>query len=219
MAGPAALLFDLDGTMLNTDHIHRQIFADMMRPHGLDITETFYNAHIHGRLNEDFFAEFLPELPDPKGLSDAKEAEFRNRLPQPYPAMPGVVDLVRQAQDIGWALAVVTNAQRANAEAMLNAIGVRDAFDVIIIGEECELGKPHPMPYLMAMDQLGVTAERAIAFEDSPSGLRSACASGAYTVGVRSTLSDADMRAEGAQTSITDFTDPALPQILANFAR
>ena len=211
-----ALLFDLDGTMLDTDHIHRAIFADMMRPYGLDITEQFYIDHVHGRLNVDFFAEFLPDLEDPEGMSNAKEAAFRERLPRPYPAMPGVVDLVRRAEREGWGLAVVTNAMRPNAEAMLGAIGVRDAFEVMIIGEECAQGKPHPEPYLTALEQLGVSADRAIAFEDSPSGILAAVASGAFTVGIRSALSDADIRDLGAQDSLADFNDPKLQSILAH---
>lgn len=209
-----ALLFDLDGTMLMTDDIHREVFVDLMVPHGIEVTEDFYMSHVHGRLNTDFFAEFLPHLEDPQGLSDHKESLFRERLPRPYPAMPGAERLIERAQAEGWALAVVTNANRLNAEAMLDAVGLRDAFEVLIIGEECVRGKPDPEPYLAALRALDVAPDRAIAFEDSASGLRAAAASGAYTVGLRSGLSDAVLRAHGAQTTIQDFNDPALEVIL-----
>lgn len=209
-----ALLFDLDGTMLMTDDIHRDVYVDLMKPHGIEVTEAFYMAHIHGRLNTDIFADILPDLADPQGLSDHKEALFRDRLPRPYPAMPGAEPLIARAQDAGWALAVVTNANRLNAEAMLGAVGLRDAFEVLVIGEECVRGKPDPEPYLAAMRALDVTPERAIAFEDSASGLRAAAASGAYAVGLRSGLSDTDLRAHGAQETLQDFNDPALENIL-----
>ncbi len=205
-----ALLFDLDGTMLMTDDIHREVFADLMKPYGIDISEPFYMAHVHGRLNVDFFAEFLPDLEDPQGLSDHKEALFRERLPRPYPAMPGAESLVARAKNAGWAVAVVTNANRNNAEAMLGAIGLSDAFEAIIIGEECARGKPDPEPYLAALRALNVPAQHAIAFEDSASGMRAAAASGVHTVGLRSGLSDADLRRHGAQITIQDFNDPAL---------
>ncbi|MGP6086212.1 HAD family hydrolase [Antarctobacter jejuensis] len=210
-----ALLFDLDGTMLMTDDIHRDVFVDLMKPHGIEITEEFYMRHVHGRLNTDFFAEFLPDLEDPQGLSDHKEALFRDRLPRPYPAMPGAERLIEWAQAAGWALAVVTNANRLNAEAMLGAVGLRDAFEVVVIGEECERGKPDPEPYLAAMRTLDVAPHRAVAFEDSASGLRAAVGSGAYSVGLRSGLTDKDLRAHGAQATIQDFNDPALDRILA----
>ena len=210
-----ALLFDLDGTMLMTDDIHREVFAEMMVPYGIDITEEFYMRHVHGRLNVDFFAEFLPDLDDPQGLSDAKEAAFRERLPRPYPAMPGAEALVARARAQGWPIAVVTNANRNNAEAMLAAIGLRPAFDVVIIGEECLRGKPDPEPYLAAMRALDIAPGQAIAFEDSPSGLRAAAGSGALAVGLRSGLTDSDLRAHGAQITLQDFNDPALETVLA----
>jgi HAD superfamily hydrolase (TIGR01509 family) len=210
-----ALLFDLDGTMLMTDDIHREVFVDLMQPYGLDITETFYMTHVHGRMNTDFFAEFLPDLEDPQGLSDLKETQFRERLPHPYPAMPGAEVLIERAQRAGWALAVVTNANRHNAEAMLAAVGLRDAFDTVIIGEECARAKPDPEPYVAAMRALGIAPDRAIAFEDSASGLRAAVGSGAYAVGLRSGLTDSDLRAHGAQVTLADFNDPALEAILA----
>ncbi len=209
-----ALLFDLDGTMVVTDPIHMAVFAEMMAPLGLQVDEAFYMAHMHGRLNVDIFAEFLPDAKDPQALSEAKEAEFRRRLPHPYPPMPGLHALLDRAAAAGWPVAVVTNAMRPNADAMLAAIGARDHVDVIVIGEECPRGKPDPYPYTHAMDLLGVAPANAIAFEDSPSGIRAARASGAYTVGIRSSLDDSALRDTGAHTSVVDFSDPALEQIL-----
>ena len=210
-----ALLFDLDGTMLNSDPIHEAIFTEMWASRGLPTPEGFYIEQVHGRLNVDVFAEYLPDEPDPQGLSAWKEAQFRDRLPSPYPETPGLTGFLDHAQAQGWQLAVVTNAMRLNAEAMLGAIGLRDRFEVIVIGEECAHGKPHPLPYLTAMQLLGESPETCIAFEDSPSGMRAAAASGAYSIGVRSALSDAELRAVGAKMTIEDFTDPALPGILA----
>ncbi|MFW2587179.1 HAD family hydrolase [Sagittula sp. SSi028] len=211
-----ALLFDLDGTLLDTDSIHRDVFADMLRPTGLEVTEEVYLSKIHGRLNAEIFADLMPDAGDPQRLSEDKEAEFRKRLPRPYPAMQGAERLVREAQVAGWYMAVVTNAPRLNAEAMLDAIGLRDAFDLIIVGEECLRGKPHPDPYLEAMRELGVKPAMCAAFEDSPSGMRAAAASGAFTVGIRSSLSDADLRTAGAQATYADFNDITLASVRAH---
>lgn len=212
-----ALLFDLDGTMLNSDPIHMQVYKELWSARGMELDEAFYMANVHGRLNVEVYADFLPDEPDPQGLSEWKEAQFRDRLPRPYPPMPGVDTLVARAVAEDWPRAIVTNAMRLNAEAMLGAIGLRDAFDVIVIGEECPRGKPDPYPYQEAMRQLGVTPNQAIAFEDSPSGARAARGSGAYTVGIRSGLGDHALRQAGAHVTMQDFTDPALPDILARF--
>ena len=213
----SALLFDLDGTMLHTDAIHQAVFADLMAPHGHVVDTAFYMAHIHGRLNHDIFADLLPGAGDPQALSDAKEAEFRRRLPRPYPSTPGLSALLDRAQAAGMGLAVVTNANRLNAHAMLDAVGERARFAVIISGEECAHGKPHPAPYLAAMEALGVAPADCIAFEDSPSGIRSAAASGAFTVGIRSALDDTTLRALGAHLTLSDFTDAALSPVLSRF--
>jgi HAD superfamily hydrolase (TIGR01509 family) len=209
-----ALLLDLDGTMLDTDRLHLAVFAELMAPFGVAVDEAHYRDHIHGRLNADYFALVLPDHPDPQGLSDEKEAAFRRVLPRPYPATPGVASLLDRASAAGWARAVVTNAPPDNAEAMLEAIGLRHHFDVVVSGETCPRGKPFPDPYLEALDRLGVRAETALAFEDSPSGLAAAVAAGIPTVGVTSTLSAAELLALGAAAAIADFTDPALAPLL-----
>ncbi|MCT8160569.1 HAD family hydrolase [Pseudoruegeria sp. SHC-113] len=211
---PRALLFDLDGTMLHSDPIHVAVFADLLAPRGITVDEAFYNAHIHGRLNADIFAEFMPKAGDPQALSEAKEAEFRARLPRPYPAMAGLEAFLVQAEAEGIPCAVVTNAPRVNAEAMLDAIGLRHHVKALVIGEECTHGKPHPEPYLKGAETLGASAADCLAFEDSPSGLRAARAAGAFVIGIRSTMEDAAMRAAGAHLTIEDFTDPALGRIL-----
>jgi HAD superfamily hydrolase (TIGR01509 family) len=209
-----ALLLDLDGTMLDTDRLHFAVFAEIMAPFGVTMDEAYYRAHIHGRRNVDYFAEAIPDHPDPQRLSDEKEAAFRRILPRPYPAMPGVAAMLDRAEAEGWGLAVVTNAPPENAEAMLGAIGLRDRFEIVIHGESCPEGKPHPAPYLAALDRLGVTAREALAFEDSPSGLAAAVAARIPTVGVTSTLAGADLLALGATAAIADFTDPALVPLL-----
>lgn len=205
----AALLFDLDGTMLDTDRLHFAIFRDMFGDRGIEIDQPFYMARIHGRLNADVFSELFPGE-DAEALSQAKEAEFRRRLPRPFPPTPGLGRFVDAARAEGLGIAVVTNAMRPNAEAMLAAIGLRDRIDTLVIGEECARGKPHPAPYRAAMAALDTPPDRCAAFEDSPSGLASAHAAGAICVGVRSSLPDAALRAAGAAFSVDDFTDPAL---------
>ncbi|MDF0600877.1 HAD family phosphatase [Psychromarinibacter sp. C21-152] len=209
-----ALLFDLDGTLLDSDPIHEAVFADLWRDHGRQLEEGFYQTHVHGRLNADIFRAHLPEVADPEALSAAKEAEFRRRLPRPYPATPGAAALLDRAAARGWKVAVVTNAMRPNAEAMLEATGLRHHFEVLVIGEECPRGKPDPYPYSEAMRQLGAAPADCIAFEDSPSGVRSAAGAGARVVGIRSSLTDAALKAAGATLTLKDFTDPALEPLL-----
>lgn len=208
-----ALLFDLDGTLLHSDPMHIKVFIDLFAEMGTDIDSEYYLSHIHGRHNFEIFSEHFPDR-DPQEMAEIKEARFRDMLGDSAPSMPGLITLLDQADAQGWAKAVVTNAPRQNAEVMLNAIGLRDRFPVLVIGEECIAGKPDPEPYLEAMRQLDVRPENSIAFEDSPSGLRAAKSAGTSVVGVRSSLPDAALRAAGADITIQDFNDSALSEFL-----
>ncbi|WP_047995319.1 HAD family phosphatase [Puniceibacterium sp. IMCC21224] len=208
-----ALLFDLDGTLLHTDPLHAAVFSELFAQRGRQIDDAFYLHHVHGRQNLDIFGEHFPNE-DAQTLSNIKEAAFRARLGAQMPT-PGLAALLDQAETQGWPVAVVTNAPRDNAEVMLAAIGMRQRFDTLIIGDECDRGKPDPAPYRAAMAALGVAPDICIAFEDSPSGVASGVAAGALTIGLRSSLTDAALRAAGAVASIADFTDPILPGLLS----
>ncbi|MCX7889997.1 MAG: HAD family phosphatase [Rhodobacteraceae bacterium] len=209
-----AFLFDLDGTLIDSDPLHFPVFAAMFAERGRQIDHAFYMARIHGRLNAHSFGEAFPGA-DTAALSDEKEARFRARLGASHPPMPGLPALLGRARRAGLKLAVVTNAPRANAAAMLAATGLDGAFDSVVLAEDCAAGKPDPAPYLEALRRLGVAPHAAVAFEDSPSGLAAAVAAGIHAVGVRSGLTDAALRAAGAAMTIEDFNDPALDALFA----
>lgn len=213
-AGTKALLFDLDGTLLLSDPLHYEVFSEMFAERGMTLTQDIYEKRIHGHHNLDSFPKLFPGE-DPQALSDDKEARFRDRLGLGTPPMPGAVALLDRADAEGWRLAVVTNAPRENGEHMLDAIGLRDRFELLIIGDECSRAKPDPEPYLAAMRDLGVRPADCIAFEDSPSGMRAAARSGAYAVGIRSGLSADRLFEAGARATIADYDDPALADILS----
>ncbi len=78
---------------------------------------------------------------------------------------------------------------------------------MLVIGDELDRGKPDPLPYLTGLSRLGSVRERALAFEDSRSGVQAASAAGIETIGLRTGLDDATLRAAGAAATIADFTD------------
>ena len=98
--------------------------------------------------------------------------------------LEGLLDLLDWAEGSGIKIALVTNAPRLNADHMLEVLGLAGRFKVEITIEEVERGKPDPLPYLTAIERLGISAGEAIAFEDSPSGMRAAKAAGLFSFGV-----------------------------------
>ena len=208
-----ALLFDLDGTLLISDPLHIAVFGEFFAERGMPYSEEVYERQIHGSHNAEIFPRLFPGE-DAVALAAEKEARFRDRLQPGTPPMPGAPELLDLASAEGWAVAVVTNAPRENAEHMLRAIGLRERFEVIVIGDECSRGKPNPEPYLEAMRQLDVRPQDCIAFEDSQSGMRAAARSGAFGIGVCSGVEPDRLHEAGARATITDFTDPTLPGLL-----
>lgn len=210
-----AVLFDLDGTLANTDPIHFLTWQEFLRNYGLEIDDEFYKAKISGRLNPVIVADILPQLSEAEGqrVADEKEAYFR-RIALDLKPISGLMELLEWVENGGLKVALVTNAPRENVEFMLRVLRVEDKFEPVILASELPLGKPDPAPYLLALKQLGVSASEAIAFEDSPSGIRSAAGAGIFTVGVTSTHESALLIEAGASITIPDFTDQQLWEIL-----
>lgn len=210
-----ALLFDLDGTLAETDSIHFLIWQDFLRHYGLDIDRNFYKAKISGRLNPDIVADLLPQLSlsEQEDFIWRKEAEFRNRADSLVP-MPGLMDLLIWAAEQPLKVAVVSNAPRENAQFMLKALHLENAFAKVILGDDLALGKPDPLPYQEALQQLKVAPEEALAFEDSPYGICSAVGAEIYTVGIASTHNPEELSRLGASLVIPDFTSEHLTALL-----
>lgn len=205
-----ALLFDLDGTLVDTDHLHHAAFVTILAERGEDLSVKDYRLHIMGKPNADIMARYFPDADDPQAMIARKEAMFRNSLAASVAPVAGIHALLDWAEGIGAGLAVVTNAPRGNAEAMLAASGLADRIDTLVIGEECAQPKPDPLPYQSAMRALGATPAHSVAFEDSPSGLRAARGSGAHVFGLTTGLAPEALIQSGAHATIADFTDPAL---------
>ncbi|WXF85954.1 HAD-IA family hydrolase [Pseudomonas syringae pv. atrofaciens] len=206
-----ALLFDLDGTLIDTDELHLNAYNQLLARWGRSMDIGYYKAHVMGFPDDMIFGGLFPDTPTEQYASMAaeKEAMFRAQLVETIP-VAGALRILDHAQETGLRTAVVTNAPRENAMAMLTGLGIPDRFETIVIGGELARGKPHPMPYLTALELLGVTADQALAFEDSLAGVQSASAAGIHTFGMLSGLDEGQLRAAGARDIIRDFNGDAL---------
>jgi HAD superfamily hydrolase (TIGR01509 family) len=206
-----ALLFDLDGTLAETDSLHLPTWVDVLSPYGVEVDEEFYRESISGRSTSKIVEDLLPDLPAEEGrkLADAKEASFRERARELEP-LPGLLDFMEEAKNRGLSLALVTNAPEENVEAILLALELGEFFDEVVLSDEVGPVKPDPAPYRAALDKLGVAPVEALAFEDSPSGIASAVGAGIPTVGIASTQAPETLLQAGAFTVARDFTDPEL---------
>jgi beta-phosphoglucomutase len=212
---PGALLFDLDGTLCDTDRLHFGAYCTLLKDFGRSITLEHYKARIMGAPNDAIMSEMFPDLDVARHreLADRKEALFRDAITTLEPT-PGLAALLDWAKAKSIPVAVVTNAPRANAEMMLKGLGLDRRIDTLVLGEELERAKPDPLPYATALRRFGAAPERALAFEDSLPGIRSASGAGVATYGIRTGHPDGALLAAGAVGAIDDFTDRALWQRL-----
>lgn len=208
-----AILFDLDGTLANTDPIHFGLWQTFLKDYGYDeIDLAFYQRHISGGFNPDIVKALLPQLSAAEGekFSVDKEAAFRVVAADQLHRLPGLDQLLAWIDQQGLKQAVVTNAPRTNAEFMLKTLNLWETFETVIIGEELPRAKPDPMPYQEALKRLKIAPEAAVVFEDSSSGVKAAIAAGIPTIGMATTHSPEALYELGVKLVIEDFTDPRL---------
>ncbi|AZD87459.1 MULTISPECIES: HAD family hydrolase [Pseudomonas] len=207
-----ALLFDLDGTLTDTDQLHLLALQQLLlEEDGRVFTHQEFEAHVSGQANANMCRYLFPRrsVAEHEAFADRKEARFRQLSPQLTP-MPGLLRLLDFARERGIGMCVVTNAPRTNAEHMLAVLGLGDRFDTVLVAEELPRAKPDPLPYLTGLECLGASAEAGIAFEDSIPGLTAAVGAGIFTVGLATSQSPEALLAAGAHLVVEDFNDPQL---------
>jgi len=211
-----AILFDLDGTLADTDSIHFAVWQDILVRFELDIDRTFYQQRISGRTNSKIIKDIIPQLTleDAWKLATEKEETYR-RVANSLKPTPGLDRLLRLTDDAVIKRAVVTNAPEDNAVYMLKVLHLTDTFPTVIMAKDAPPGKPDPAPYKLGLSRLGmINAQKAIAFEDSTAGIQSAVGAGIYTIGITSSHSAEDLLNAGASMTIKDFNNPQLWQLL-----
>jgi phosphoglycolate phosphatase len=216
-ASGKALLFDIDGTLADTDALHLQAFNQILGPRGHVFDHARFSKELQGFSNASIGARFLLGEPPTRqaAIIDEKEAAFRKLVAGKIRPVPGLMVLLARADRAGIPMVAVTNAPRLNAEMLLSGLGIMDRFKAIVIGDELAHGKPHPMPYLEGLRAVAGAAALSVAFEDSRSGIQSAATAGIATIGIRTSLGHADMIAAGAITTAANFDDPELVRMVA----
>jgi HAD superfamily hydrolase (TIGR01509 family) len=211
-----AILFDIDGTLANTDPVHIRAFNIMLADFGRSISHAEYFRRVMGFTNAEIMRDFFPDMPvaEHRRLADHKEATFRRLAGTELTPTAGLIDLMDWADAQGIPMAAVTNAPTANAELLLTGLGVKHRFRTVVIGDDLPRGKPDPLPYLVGGERLGVACRDCVAFEDSRSGMRSASAAGTTAIGILSSLTEADLTAVGARFAVPDFHDARLRPLI-----
>ena len=180
-----AVVFDLDGLLLDTEQVWDEVREALVRERGgrwhdraqadmMGMSSHEWSRYLHEELG-------LPEPPEELNrlVVERMEERYRDGLP----VMDGAVDAVRRMAE-RWPLGLASSSNRPLIDLALDRMGVADLFHATVSSEEVERGKPAPDVYLEAARRLGVPPERAAAVEDSASGIRAAKAAGLRVVAI-----------------------------------
>jgi sugar-phosphatase len=187
----SAVLFDMDGVLVDSTPAVARVWTIWALEHGLVPDEVIRQAH--GRPSLATIIEVLPQ-----GDHDAENDEVERREIEDIAdvvALPGALTLLQSIPQNRWA--VVTSATRALAEVRLRAAGLPMPKH-LVTASDLPRGKPFPDPYLKGSQILGIPAEQCVVAEDAASGVRSGKAAGARVLALRTTSTDEELLAAGA---------------------
>lgn len=206
-----AALFDLDGTLVDSEPVHRAAWRSFFDSRGWQVSEQTYVSHFVGRRGADAFrtvdGPWRDE--DPEELLAEVFTHLASVTLEPD-AVPGAAELVRSVHASGIPVAVVTSATREWVDEALDYVGVADLVSVVVTGQDVTAGKPDPEGYLTACDRLRVAPADVAAFEDSVSGVTAAANAGIERViGVLTTSNAEALRAAGAHHVVDTLVDLA----------
>lgn len=192
-----SVLWDLDGTLVDSGEYHWQSWRDVMAAEGIPLThQQFLDGF--GQRNDRILRQLLGADADPdriERIADLKEREYRRLAREGgLTALPGAADWLVRLHADGWRQAIATSAPLANAQVMLAALAIDHLFDAIVPAEEVTAGKPNPEVFLKAAEKLGAPPSRCIVVEDAAAGIEAARRAGMRSIGVSRTATlDADL--------------------------
>ncbi len=182
----AAVVFDLDGLMLNTEDIFDLAGRELLNRRGLQMTDEIHHSMLGRRPNEAFQAMIdLTGITD--SIEDLKQEThdlFYGFAEEHLAIMPGLLTLLDRIEELQLPRAVATSSPRDYMITMLSRFDLLDRFHLTFTAEDVTHGKPSPEIYLMAANALQVEPSRMLVFEDSETGTRAAAAAGAFAVAV-----------------------------------
>ncbi|MEV5836135.1 HAD family phosphatase [Nocardia sp. NPDC052112] len=193
----AALAFDVDGTLADTDPIHAKAWLSALwsvNGREFDVEDYIERCILGAMSPREFLSQYCTE--DEWPLVEAKKREvYPEYLADGVALLHGVTSLVSAAQSAGIRIALVSSSSRESVEALLNQFWDNRLPDVVICRSDVATSKPHADPYRMAIARLGIASADVIAFEDSDAGMRAAKAAGLACIQVGTGSSElADFR-------------------------
>jgi len=216
-----AFLFDFDGLLLDTETASRAGWQWLYREQGHELPLDKW-ALMVGTVNGwDPWAHLEELVGEPLDRETLNERRYAHELSllETEELRPGILDYLAAAERHGLKRAIVSSASRAWIDMHLERLERAVGWDTIVTADhDAERAKPRPTLYLEALAELGVDADEAIAFEDSPNGAKAARAAGIYVVGIPNAVTRDLGLADAADTVVDSLAELPPEELLARFA-
>jgi HAD superfamily hydrolase (TIGR01509 family) len=196
----------MDGVLVDSGAHHRAAWASLCAELAVEPPDEFWRLTI-GRPAEEAVALLVAgvSVTEAARLAGRKRTHYAQHARRGIVAVRGVQAYVAMLETRGVPCAVATSAARVDVERLLEAIGLRAAFDTVVSADDVRRGKPHPEVYLKAADGLRVMPARCLVFEDAVVGVQAARRAGMRVIGVTTSYTEAELIAAGATRAVADF--------------
>ena len=211
-----ALLFDFDGTLVDTESIDLRTWTEVFEAHGVAVPLDRFALRIGTLTGPNEFDELdaLLEAPCDRDAVTATRRRRELELLELEPLRPGVREFLEDARDLGLRVGIVSSSSRSWIDSNLERLGLVDAWATVICADgDTTRCKPSPALYLEALELLGVAANETVAIEDSPNGIASARAAGIFCVGFPNDVTSA-LDLSQADVVVESLEDVSLADLL-----
>ncbi|RXG29981.1 HAD family hydrolase [Leeuwenhoekiella marinoflava] len=203
-----ALIFDMDGTMIDNMMIHHRAWQKKLQELGLEMTLEDVKRDIHGVNNEIIKRLFDDRFTDKEVAQIAwdKEAAYREIYADQIKLLPGLQEFLDTAKELGIPMGIGTAAPKENAEFAMEALELQPYFKTVVHSDMVARGKPDPQVFKMVADDLNINLKDCLIFEDSPTGAQAAANGNSKSIILTTTHTQDEFSSiNGIQTFIKDY--------------
>ncbi|HUA20539.1 MAG TPA: HAD family phosphatase [Bryobacteraceae bacterium] len=210
-----AVLWDLDGTLVDSEDYHWRAWRDTMSAEGIPITHEQF-LQTFGLRNDEILPRWLGASATPariQQVANAKEERYRRLVREEGLApLPGAADWLERLHADGWRQAIASSAPRQNVEVVLEVTRLAECFQALVSAEDVTIGKPDPQVFLTAASRLNVPPSHCIVVEDAVAGVEAARRGGMRSIGVA--RNGKQLAADIAVASLADLPSDCFTRLL-----
>lgn len=213
MSKSFAVIFDMDGVIVDTNPFHKETINQFCKKYGFELTDEELRTTIYGRTNREWITNLFGTITEQQleAYAFEKEQMFRDAYAAHIKPVEGLILFLDMLKQNNIPRSIATSAPRANVDFVLNGTGIGKYFKVILDESMVTHGKPHPEIYIKSAKVLNLPNEQCIVIEDSLSGIQAGKAAGSKVIGITTTHTPEEMK--DTDLVIDNFTTLTIDQL------